>query len=153
VCGRVIGYQFGTPDAFLQFANNDNIDFDGVNITHGPQRDHIWSYAAGRTENIPSFGNCPCSEFPGTMPPSSIDNHYYCESADPTGTRRSFQEDDPLWDGQQCEGTCCNGTNSPPWFTVQLPAPTIDAIEVSICGDESTNNEDSPIELLEIYVQ
>jgi hypothetical protein len=25
VCGRVIGYQFGSPDAFLQYANNDNI--------------------------------------------------------------------------------------------------------------------------------
>jgi hypothetical protein len=26
-------------------------------------------------------------------------------------------------------------------------------IEVSICGDEFTDNEDTPIELLEIYVQ
>jgi hypothetical protein len=53
----------------------------------------------------------------------------------------------------QCEGTCCNGTNSPPWFTVQLPAPTTDVIEVSICADESIDTEDTPIELLEIYVQ
>ena len=28
---------------------------------------------------------------------------------------------DPLWDGEQCEGTCCSGTKSPPWFNVQLP--------------------------------
>ena len=41
----------------------------------------------------------------------------------------------------------------PPWFSVQLPAPTTDMIEVSICADESTDNEDTPIELLEIYVQ
>jgi hypothetical protein len=154
VCGRVIGYQFGTPDAFLQYANNSNIDFDGVNITHGPQRDHIWSYVAGVTENETNPGNCPCSPFPGTKPlPPSIGNQYYCESAVPTVVIHSFQEDDPLWDGQQCEGTCCTGINSPPWFSVQLPAPTTDEIEVSICGDESTNNEDSPIELLEIYVQ
>ena len=60
---------------------------------------------------------------------------------------------DPLWDGQQCEGTCCTGTNSPPWFSVQLPAPTTDTIEVSICADEGTYNEDTPVQLLEIYVQ
>ena len=42
---------------------------------------------------------------------------------------------------------------SPPWFSVQLPAPTTEMIEVSICADESTDNEDTPIELLEIYVQ
>ena len=155
VCGRVIGYQFGTPDAFLHYANNiSSIDFDGVNITHGPQRYHIWSYVAGISESDSNPGNCPCSEFPGTMPPpSSIGNHYYCESAVRVPLPGRFQEDDPLWDGQQCEGTCCSGSNSPPWFSVQLPAPTMDMIEVSICGDESTDNEDTPIELLEIYVQ
>ena len=61
--------------------------------------------------------------------------------------------DDPLWDGQQCEGTCCTGTNSPPWFSIQLPAPITDAIEVSICCDQDTADEDVPVELIEIYVQ
>ena len=60
---------------------------------------------------------------------------------------------DPLWDGEQCEGTCCSGTKSPPWFSVQLPTHTTDRIEVRICADEGTDNEDSPVELLEIYVQ
>ena len=61
---------------------------------------------------------------------------------------------DKLWDGQQCdhEGTCCT-TKSPPWFSVELPNPTNDDIEVRICGDEGTDNEDTPIELLEIYIQ
>ena len=59
---------------------------------------------------------------------------------------------DPLWDGQQCEGTCCTETNSPPWFSVQLPAPTNDTIHVSICGDQCTSDEDTPVELIEIYV-
>ena len=49
--------------------------------------------------------------------------------------------------------TCCSGTKSPPWFSVQLPTRTIDGIEVRICGDESTSNEDITIELLEIFVQ
>ena len=40
-----------------------------------------------------------------------------------------------------------------PWFSVELSTHTTDRIEVRICGDEGTNNEDVPIEQLEIYVQ
>ena len=60
---------------------------------------------------------------------------------------------DRLWDGEQCEGTCCSGTRFPLWFSVQLPTLTSDRIEVRICADESTSNEDVLIELLEIFVQ
>ena len=51
------------------------------------------------------------------------------------------------------EGSCCEGTQSPRWFSVQLPAPTTDMIEVSICCDQGTTDEDTPVELIEIYVQ
>ena len=50
VCGRVTGYQRGTLDAFRQYNEND-IDFDGINITRGAQHDHIWSYIGGHTQN------------------------------------------------------------------------------------------------------
>jgi hypothetical protein len=33
---------------------------------------------------------------------------------------------------------CCEGAQSPPWFSVQLSAPTTDMIEVSICCDQGT---------------
>ena len=46
-----------------------------------------------------------------------------------------------LWDGLECEGTCCSSTMTPPWFSVQLPALTTDTIKVSICADESADNE------------
>jgi hypothetical protein len=91
-----------------------------------------------------------------------VGNNYYCETAyhdDTAGTcfvTSMFFPDDPLWDGQQCddEGTCCTGANTPPWFSVDLPSPTSDDIEVRICGDEDTKyNEDTPIQLLEIYIQ
>ena len=39
------------------------------------------------------------------------------------------------------------------WFSVQLPAPTTDMIEVSICCDQDTMDEDTPVELIEIYMQ
>ena len=66
-----------------------------------------------------------------------------------------FFPNDKLWDGEQCshEGTCCTGTSTPPWFSVDLNSSTSDDIEVRIIGTESTENEDTPIELLEIYVQ
>ena len=154
VCGRVIGYQFRSPDAFAQL-HSEQIDFDGVNITSGAKYDHVWSYVAGLNEmQQQSHLKCPCSTTNSHDPPSSIGENYYCESGNPdNGFINKLYSDDPLWDGQQCEGTCCTGTNSPPWFSVQLPAPTTDLIEVSICADESTDNEDTPIELLEIYVQ
>ena len=80
--------------------------------------------------------------------------YYYCESGNPNERHTGIlYSKDPLWDGQQCEGTCCNGTNSPPWFSVQLPAPTTDTIQVSICCDQGTGDEDTPVELIEIYVQ
>ena len=159
VCGRVIGYQFASPDVFKKRNSNNDIDLDGINITHGAQRTHIWSYVAGVTQSTSSFSEsqCPCSTDNGrrSEPPSSIGDNYYCESGNPNNNfmYNHLYSNDPLWDGQQCEGTCCTGTNSPPWFSVQLPAPTTDMIEVSICADESTNNEDTPVELLEIYVQ
>ena len=157
VCGRVIGYQIGSVDAFSQAVNN-KIDFDGVNITRGSQHGHVWSYVGGRSErsHFRRGSNCPCLiTTDESDPPPFIGDNYYCESGNPNDTIESFTHiysNDPLWDGQQCEGTCCNSTMSPPWFIVQLPAPTTDAIEVSICCNERTNNEDTPIKLLEIYV-
>ena len=160
VCGRVIGYQVGTPDGFLQFHNVTNLSrgyIDGVSITYGEPRHHIWNYVAGHSERNSdhTVGNCPCSSNRGSMSPSFVDNNYYCESGNPTDQTPLLMvySSDPLWDGQQCEGTCCSGTKSPPWFSVQLPTHTTDRIEVWICADEPTENEDVLIELLEIYVQ
>ncbi len=162
VCGRVIGYQVASPDGFSSVKNYkqnelESRQVDGVSITHGAVHHHIWSYVAGVTQRSSSHTqyNCPCSPKHGVDPPLFIGENYYCESGNPTNQWRDNQlfSEDKLWDGQQCEGTCCTGTNSPPWFSVQLSTSTTDMIEVSICGDESTDNEDTPIELLEIYVQ
>ena len=164
VCGRFIGYQIGSPDAFIGSGTRpvrEVIVFDGISITYGTQQNHIWSYLAGIREMGGNPSNrCPCSSEPEEngpipVPPQFIGDNYYCESGNPTDSAddNHFFSNDPLWDGQQCEGTCCNGTNSPPWFSVQLPAPTTDTIEVSICLNQGTADEDIPIELLEIYVQ
>ena len=162
VCGRIIGYQGGSPGAFdAGFADQqppslDDPYVDGVSITHGYPRSHIWTFAAGETEGNYSRDpgtDCPCSRSGAKQAPDYIEDNYYCESGNSNniiGNR--FYGGDPLWDGQECEGQCCSNGKSPPWFTVQLSNTTLDDIEVRICGDERTRNEDTPVELIEIYI-
>ena len=158
VCGRVIGIQVASPDAFSDGSGSGINEgyLDGVSITHGHPRHHIWSYVGSVSENprLPKTA-CPCDSSSGTQPQAFIGSNYYCESGNPGQDWRNLVfPNDKLWDGEQCshEGTCCTGTNTPPWFSVNLSSPTSDDIEVRIMGSESTDNEDTPIELLEIYV-
>ena len=135
----------------------DDVYIDGVSVTHGNPRSHIWTFAAGVTEGTYVYGarpDCPCSRPGATQAPGYIGNNYYCESGNSAnrGILGYLYSSDPLWDGLQCEGQCCGNGKSPPWFSIQLSNPTMDDIEVRICGDESTYNEDTPIGLIEIYV-
>ena len=155
VCGRVTGFQIGSPDGFNP-TYRTRPTMDSIIISHGTSQHHIWSYIAGATESSYNHinSNCPCSSRAGFGPPSSIGDNYYCESGNPTiSIPLKLYPSDPLWDGEQCEGTCCSGTTkSPPWFSVVLPTNATDRIEVRICL-EYTNNEDTLVQLLEIYVQ
>ena len=159
VCGRAIGYQIGSTDAFGFRATNQIIDsyyVYGVSITHGLPRNHIWTFAAGLSEDD-GWGqqNCPCinPSYPNNQfPPSFVGDHYYCESGNPKNEYDwgAIFSNDPLWDGKQCEGQCCSNGKSPPWFSVDLSNPTTDDIEVHIC---SGDYGDVGLQLLEIYVQ
>ena len=158
VCGRVIGIQVASPDAFFDGRRSciNEGYIDGVSITRGSPRHHIWSYVSSYSEVATDVDACPCDYSGATQPPSFVGSNYYCESGNPTLNWKGQRfPNDKLWDGEQCshEGTCCNGTNTPPWFSVNLGSPTSDDIEVRIMGSESTANEDTPIELLELYVQ
>ena len=66
----------------------------------------------------------------------------------------TFYPDDPLWDGENCglTSTCCE-FNNPPWFCKKLDSVSISSIRVSMCGNAGVNSDDTPIELIEIYVQ
>ena len=164
VCGRVTGYQVATTDGFLAFTRTisssaDGNYVDGVSITHGNPRSHIWTFAAGRTEGNYVRGagpDCPCSRVGAKEAPSYVGNNYYCESGNSNNTNvldNFLFIGDPLWDGKQCEGQCCSNGKSPPWFSVELPTSTTDDIEVRIYADEGANNEDTPVSLVEIYVK
>ena len=110
VCGRVIGYQSGVPDAFRNQRSQtiEGYYVDGVSLTHGSpgSRQHIWSFTAGYVENNPSrypLWSCPCADraTARSLVPSFVGNNYFCESGDPNSLiTRMFQPNDPLWDGQ-----------------------------------------------------
>ena len=161
VCGRAVGYQYGSPDAFKAYNCSDcNINkayVDGISITYGSPRKHIWTLAAGVTESEKIAYNCPCnSPGAGIQPPSFVGSDYYCESGlhnHPWSA--AVYSDDTLWDGKLCNGNeapCCNPPNLP-WFCKELPEPTSDDLEVRICTDEVLENEDIPIEVIELYLQ
>ena len=64
-----------------------------------------------------------------------------------------YYVNDPLWDGAGCvRGSCCQ-FNSPPWFCKDLPHPTSEDIELRLCSDDQSTDEDVPFELVEIYIQ
>ena len=162
VCGRIIGYQLSTPDAFNGAGQSiDTYYLDGVSVTHGSPRQHIWSFAGGLDEGNTFYRYAPCPCVTGSTNrnriPSFVGQNYFCESGITLWNTRTFSfwpNGDPLWDGQGCGPTssCCT-FNSPPWFNVQLSSPATDDVEVRICGNQQIGDEDTPIQLIELYVK
>ena len=160
VCGRVTGYQYCVTDAFGFLLENDTETFyvDGVSITHGSPRQHVWSFAAAISEISTSNVACPCIGDANPHVPSFVGDDFFCDTGTVAGPGCRDIETDlitdfPLWDGGGCgpTGGCCE-SNNPPWFCKTLPQPTTDDIEVRICADESLANEDVAVGLIEIYV-
>ena len=163
VCGRVIGYQYSSPNAFFahQFDPSITIDqyyVDGVSITRGTPRQHVWSFAATIDEGASDRHICPCTHsshsLPSTALPEFVGEDYFCDSGAPTFQSGVFHAMDPLWDGEGCspESSCCD-FNTPPWFCHDLGRASTDDVELRICGNENTSNEDTPIEIVELFVQ
>ena len=161
VCGRVRGYQFGTPDGFNTprcpgFCTIDNPYADGVSVTHDSPTMHIWTYAAGLIEQSASHGliySCPCTGH-GPSPPNFVGSDYYCESVIdcPPWEPPMFYPNDTLWDGQDCDGLeriCCDPPNLP-WFCKELPQLTTDDLEDRIRGDQVLADEGTPIDLVQL---
>ena len=69
VCGKIIGYQQKSPDAFRSYYRNraltiDQNYVDGISVTHGQNpRKHIWTFAAALHEISSTHPTtlCPCT--------------------------------------------------------------------------------------------
>ena len=171
VCGRIKGYQYWSPDGFGSTFVSNGVYAEGVGLTYGNPPKHIWTFAAGRYSN-----NCPCTA------QRAIGYNYFCESGTigvpktitvprrrivvpirgvrrrtivlPKRTRGTLYTADPLWDGRSCynqESSCCRGRFRPPWFRRVLPTYTSANIDMKTCF--CCTDEDSPMELYEIYVK
>ena len=168
VCGRIISYQFGTPEAFSSYNGNPsnfNIEgnyVDGISVTYGQQgkRKHIWTFAGANGEQYRGTTVCPCTNTANSAViriPPWVGTDYFCESGTATAQEGVFYQQDPLWDGQGCgrTSTCCT-YNQPPRFCNQLSDTTSENIEVRLMTGAHPNwleREDTPIELIELYIQ
>ena len=155
VCGQIRAYQFGSTDAFNTEMDIESYYLDGISLTHGSPRQHIWTFVAALDEVTPYTTTvCPCFNIPGNVfSPSFVEDDYFCDTGSSGHYKHIFYSDDPLWDGDGCGGTnmCCS-FNNPPWFYKRLPQATTDDIEVRVCRDGTVVNEDVAVEIIEIYV-
>ena len=83
VCGRAIAYQRGTGEAFYNYHHESQQSLndyyvDGLSVTHGDPRNHIWTFAAGISKgmNYPDY-NCPCDLYPGPAAPPFVGEEYF----------------------------------------------------------------------------
>lgn len=151
VRGKVTGYAFNSPDGFKTSGTSiDDLYVDGVSITHGSPREHVWTYAAAGSSNH----RCPQNtDDESYRQPSFVDSNYLCvRPADFIGENVNTKDfyDVPLWTTLgNCAGDCPDDLT----FCVTLTQATSDDLELRICTDESKANEDIYIKSFDFYVQ
>ena len=157
VCGQLLGYQHGTPDAFGTTISEQYVD--GATITYGSNpRKHIWTYANGASyfSFVSTTYICPCTMNSTAQVPAFVGSDYYCETGNnANGVLFQFFPNDRLWDGQQCvgaEASCCTPHPNMPWFTRTLNEATMEDIEVRVCGDQGIDDEDTMLQVIELFV-
>ena len=176
VCGQARGYQVESTDAFggprhvrgsSEFKYIKGIDdayVDGLSITIGSPRKHVWTFASGNNDNNTASVDvnlssdefaCPCAAIPGLSPFAFVHDNYYCESgSDGGGHVDNIYMSDALWDGSQCDGAgdnCCAEAGQP-WFYRKFPFAYQSNVEARICADEGYNNEGVLVDRLQLFV-
>ena len=177
ICGKIRGYQRGSMNAFFPTgytlgtttgyvpekasASINGPYVDGVSITVGEPRKHVWTYAVGLSDNFKynyteEGYNCPCAQHPGSDPPSFVGHHYYCESGNngPLYIAGKYYTDDELWNGRGCgmDNNCCAQAGLP-WFFRQFSVVITGDVEVRICRDQDNSDEEVLVEQMDIYIQ
>ena len=157
VCGRLRGYQVGTPNGFGPYVNDlarPDLVIDGILISHGKAQKHIWAYVCGTAKTMAYHTSylCPCTDpkHTGIVPPF-IGNDYYCDSGVESDPVPGQFYTTPLWTGEGCvpPNFCCSYSGMP-WFCKTLPVPTTDYIEIRNCHNQDL--EDTALELIEFYI-
>ena len=134
VCGRITGYQYDSLDGF----NNNDINSAYVDGVWKPKTAHQeLNLSLHKTVNV-------------LMPRRLLAMHdFLCDSGSSHGLHYIIHLAyyySPLWDGTGCSTTS-------PYFVKTLAQSTTDDIEMRLCRDELSSDEDVAIEVVEIYVQ
>ena len=162
MCGRARGYQKGVTDSFWGYhglgqTTVDGYYLDGLSITYGSPRQHIWTYAVGAYDNRSECcWNCLCAVGGlGSPSPPFVGANFYCESgAISTYDRSVYYFNDTLWDGSDCySSTSCCSNPRQPWFYRNLNDSTTSNIEARICRIHSFSVGTLMVDQLELYVQ
>ena len=160
VCGRATAYRIGAASGF--YAWNDRKQtlngyyVDGLSLTHGSPRKHIWTFASGAFSGSGrqmERYRCPCDPGNSYGSPPFVGNDYFCDSVatyEQWGTQHFFW-DNALWDGIDLLNSCY-GLNNPPWFFKTLTDPSSDDIELRLCLLQPDFISNIGIERLEVYV-
>ena len=165
VCGMIVAKQYGHINAFADAPSAATVDdtyAEGILITRGSPRQHVWTYTVADVANPPvGYTNpdkCPCiGHASAPQPPSFVGNDYYCDSAnDAAGDAVANQlYNKTLWnsEGPMCSvsATCCENPDQP-WFKKKLDAPVNDNIELRWCGNNDLI-EATATERVELYIR
>ena len=122
ICGQVRGYQKGNTNAFADVGDaGDSIDVayvDGVSITLGRPRKHVWTYAIGILKMLIITVLVLLEEGEITHLHLLHGDHYYYESGDTGGDDvDAYYTTDPVWDGLVCSDSVNRCANPDmPWF-------------------------------------
>jgi hypothetical protein len=176
ICGRIRGYQEGSTDAFgtpivakngKRGVSIHHAYVDGISLTHGYTREHIWTFASALNDLSEgfTFAQCPCvrpfdKNARQPQVPDFVKKNLFCDTANQNPGKERIPKGDivfmrnPLWDGKGCspQNGCCNQAGLP-WFSRSFESPTCDDVEMRVCNDEGTKNENVLIDQIELYVQ
>ena len=83
VCGRATAYRWAYNYAFFGYHRQgfriNGAYVDGLSLTHGSPRTHIWTFASGSQKFHRFDLNCPCETNNTYASPSFVGNNYFCE--------------------------------------------------------------------------
>ena len=136
VCGRIRGYGIGTVDGFyknglIRGSSVEDNYLDGVSITSSGT--HVWSFVAGGCSKA-----CLLEHRLGF-----VGDDFTCESSGCSSDSTCFSS---LWDQDDCR------VATPIFFFKTLSTSTSADVTMSVCRDETRDNEDIALTEAELYV-
>ena len=146
VCGRIHAYYHGEPDGLglessprPESAFIDDVYVDGISLTYGmSSRYHIWTFSATVDQNNNQENDCMSCHYS----PPFVGPHYFCEFVTASPNTCPTQE---LWNGGE---SCRDGEV----FYRNLSMPTSEDLEMRVCRDQLSTDEDILLSYVEIFV-